>query len=208
MGIIIASNYNLIIEALSHLLVEAGFNVCGSLNSLDDASHEIIFRQCSSIILTDPAFDLPLHVVLQRLHSISRGVPIILLPIAEKKYSSSILRESSLRSILSLDCRILDVRIAVKCSLSGARYVMPAIMDSLVADNSDQKDRKLSSREREVLLLIAKGCSMSEIADKLSLSVKTVSSHKRSIKNRLRMKSTSEIIRYAIGTGLLICNSA
>jgi DNA-binding NarL/FixJ family response regulator len=64
-----------------------------------------------------------------------------------------------------------------------------------------QKD--LSDREEEVLRLIAQGYSNKEIAAKLSISVKTVESHKTNLMEKLELRSRTEIVRYAVRQGWL-----
>lgn len=59
-------------------------------------------------------------------------------------------------------------------------------------------DDKLSVREKEVLKLVAEGASNKEIADRLNISVRTVDHHRARIIDKLNLKSTAELIRYAI----------
>jgi RNA polymerase sigma factor (sigma-70 family) len=59
-------------------------------------------------------------------------------------------------------------------------------------------DDKLSVREKEVLKMVAEGASNKEIADKLNISVRTVDHHRARIIEKLNLKSTAELIRYAI----------
>jgi DNA-binding NarL/FixJ family response regulator len=59
-------------------------------------------------------------------------------------------------------------------------------------------DDKLSTREKEVLKLVAEGASNKEIGDKLNISVRTVDHHRARIIEKLNLKSTAELIRYAI----------
>ena len=59
-------------------------------------------------------------------------------------------------------------------------------------------DETLSVREREVLKLVAEGATSKEIADKLHISARTVDHHRRSLIEKLNLKSTTELIRYAI----------
>jgi DNA-binding NarL/FixJ family response regulator len=61
----------------------------------------------------------------------------------------------------------------------------------------------LSDREYEVMLMIASGKAVSEIADELSLSVKTISTYRARILDKIHMKSNAEITRYAITRGLV-----
>lgn len=68
---------------------------------------------------------------------------------------------------------------------------------------SDPSDAKLSSREREVLILIAEDHSLKSIALKLNISLKTVESHKATVMRKLNIHSTVGLARYAIREGLV-----
>ena len=61
----------------------------------------------------------------------------------------------------------------------------------------------LSDREYQVFLLIASGLSTSDIAARLNLSVKTISTHKARIKEKTKLGNTSEIVRYALKHNLI-----
>jgi DNA-binding NarL/FixJ family response regulator len=61
----------------------------------------------------------------------------------------------------------------------------------------------LSTREREVLQLVAEGLKSDKIASRLFISVKTVSSHRRHIMKKLKLNSVAELTRYAVSEGLV-----
>ena len=73
----------------------------------------------------------------------------------------------------------------------------------LAGVNDGPAHARLSDREYEVLRLLAAGRSPSEIAADLHLSVKTVSTHKTHIQEKLGVGSTAELVRYALEHGLL-----
>ena len=66
----------------------------------------------------------------------------------------------------------------------------------------DASDDKLTMRQREVLRLIATGCTAKEIAHQLNISVRTAEFHRAAIMNRLALHSTAEMTRYAIASGI------
>jgi DNA-binding NarL/FixJ family response regulator len=95
---------------------------------------------------------------------------------------------------------------AIRKVLTGGRYVSPALAEHLARevghDLSRQPHQLLSDREFEILRMIATAKTASAIADELSLSVKTVSTYRARILAKMSMKTTSELIRYAIKHGL------
>jgi DNA-binding NarL/FixJ family response regulator len=98
---------------------------------------------------------------------------------------------------------------ALREVLDGRFYVTPLItkdiMQSLLDPNFAGEDRtgQLTSRQREVLQLVAEGKSLKEIAAKLNLSTKTVEYHKRSIMDELGLRTTAELTRYAVKHGIV-----
>jgi two-component system invasion response regulator UvrY len=90
---------------------------------------------------------------------------------------------------------------AVERVLRGRRYLSSELSEHLaekIADDAAlQPHEQLSEREFEVFCLIAFGASTAEAAEKLSLSPKTVHTHRRGILNKLNLKSNADMVRYA-----------
>jgi DNA-binding NarL/FixJ family response regulator len=92
---------------------------------------------------------------------------------------------------------------AIERVLKGGRYVSQSIAEKLtdVAQGNLEGialHELLSDREFEVLRLLGEGKSVSQIADELALSVKTVSTYRARICEKLRLESTADLIRYAV----------
>jgi DNA-binding NarL/FixJ family response regulator len=89
----------------------------------------------------------------------------------------------------------------------GGRYLTPSLTENITMNffSEDQKSLydKLSIRELEVITLLAEGKTLSNIATDLSLSPKTISTYRERILTKLNLKTTSDLIRYAIKEGLV-----
>ena len=96
---------------------------------------------------------------------------------------------------------------ALRSVASGRRYINSDVADSLASHVDVSSPRSLhealSNREYEVMCLIAQGKSVSEIADALALSVKTVSTYRTRILEKLDLRHNAEITRYAMKHGLV-----
>lgn len=96
---------------------------------------------------------------------------------------------------------------AIRKVLSGGKYVSDSLAERLAFDlQEDARERpheKLSDREHEVMRLIASGKTVTQIAKELSLSVKTISTYRSRILEKMRMKTNAEIVYYAIEHGLI-----
>jgi DNA-binding NarL/FixJ family response regulator len=99
-----------------------------------------------------------------------------------------------------------ELMAAVRKVASGNRYVVSAVAQQAVFDLSAASDNALhellTPRERDILGLLVKGKKVTEIAQEYGLSVKTVSTHKINIKQKMRISSDAELMRYAIAHGL------
>lgn len=91
---------------------------------------------------------------------------------------------------------------AIRKVIQGRRYVSPALAEHLVDAVTHSPNAplhtSLSDRELQVLCLLASGKTVTEIAAELSLSVKTVSTHRSRMLEKMHMKTNAELIHYAI----------
>src|SRR5437016_10304942 len=96
---------------------------------------------------------------------------------------------------------------AIKKVLAGGRYVSPSLAEKLASylaiDTPNPPHERLSDREFVVLRMIASGRTVSQIADELSLSVKTVSTYRTRILEKMGMTSNAELTHYAIKNELV-----
>jgi RNA polymerase sigma factor (sigma-70 family) len=120
-------------------------------------------------------------------------------------YVREILRAGA-HGYLLKDASDQDLVDAVRAVSNGQGYLSPAVSDAVLSDYrkhvTDPIDL-LTSREREVLQLIAEGKTNKEIAQDLNLSVYTVDSHRSRIMEKLNLHSANELIRFAIRNGLI-----
>src|ERR1700693_1016932 len=101
-------------------------------------------------------------------------------------------------------CAVSELVTAIKQVLAGHTYVTPLVADRAVeaARAYVRPGPSLTSRQREVLQLVAEGCTAKEIANVLKLSVKTAVFHKMAIMDKLGLRTTAELTRYALEQGI------
>jgi two-component system response regulator NreC len=120
-------------------------------------------------------------------------------------YVREVLRAGA-RGYLLKDSGDADLVAAVRAVAKGEGYLSPSVSESVLSDYrrhvTDPLDL-LSSREREVLQMIAEGKTNKEIATALNLSVYTVEAHRGRVMEKLNMHSTSELVRFALRSGLI-----
>jgi two-component system, NarL family, invasion response regulator UvrY len=97
---------------------------------------------------------------------------------------------------------------AIRKILAGGRYVSPALAENLALgvkkDLTRLPHETLSDREYEVMSYIASGKTVTEIAEELSLSAKTISTYRARVLEKLGVKNSAKIVQYAIRNGLVI----
>ena len=96
---------------------------------------------------------------------------------------------------------------AIQTVLSGKKYLSPTmiqlIADRIHSGDDENPQDKLSFREFQTLKMLASGLTVSDIAEKLFLSVKTISMYRSRILQKLKLKNNSELISFAIKNKLL-----
>ncbi len=108
------------------------------------------------------------------------------------------------------DCAFEELEIALSTVLKDQIYLSPAVTSGLINSLTDDKDvsdhsqslSKITSREREVLQLLAEGHSTADIAGKLNISDKTVESHRKNIMDKLNIKNVAALTKFAIRAGI------
>jgi len=120
-------------------------------------------------------------------------------------YVREILRAGA-RGYLLKDSADADLLAAVRAVAKGEGYLSPGVSDAVLSDYrrhvTDPLDL-LTSREREVLQMIAEGKTNKEIATTLTLSVYTVEAHRGRVMEKLNLHSTGELVRFAVRSGLI-----
>ncbi|HUW14698.1 MAG TPA: response regulator transcription factor [Anaerolineae bacterium] len=103
-----------------------------------------------------------------------------------------------------------DLVSAIRVVSAGGVFLYPTLAQALVADFLERggtgvmaSGEVLTSRERQVLTMIAEGRTNQEIADGLVISIKTVDRHRENIMRKLNLHSRVELVKYAIGKGLI-----
>jgi len=117
--------------------------------------------------------------------------------------------KSGASGYLLKDCAFEELALAIRTVVAGKTYLSPSISGVVVDDYLHRLSKAdfsglevLTSREREVLQLLAEGKSTKQIALKLHISVKTVETHRRQIMNKLDIHTVAELTKYAIRKGL------
>lgn len=128
---------------------------------------------------------------------------------SDKRFVMEMLRAGASGYLLK-DCAFEELDEAIRAVMEDRTYITPRIVDIIVKDYFSQVEKPsssalstLTSRQYEVLQLLAEGKTTREIARQMALSVKTIESHRQQIINKLNIRSVAGLTKYAIREGLI-----
>jgi DNA-binding NarL/FixJ family response regulator len=140
--------------------------------------------------------------VIQELHRERPALPLLVLSMHPEAELAPRLLKAGAAGYLVKEGATRDLVEAIRRVHAGGRYVSPALAEKLAFDLALPAGKKphelLSDREYQVFLRIASGRSAHEIAAELSVSVKTVRTHRDRILDKMSMKNDVELTRYAL----------
>jgi two-component system invasion response regulator UvrY len=145
--------------------------------------------------------------VLQQLQTLKPDLRVLILSMyPERQYAVRALK-SGAAGYLTKESVPDELIAAIRKVARGGKYVSQSLAEQLTSELRGEVEKEphetLSDREFQVMTLLAAGKSVTDVAEELSLSVKTVSTYRARILDKLNLKSTAEIIRYALEQGLV-----
>jgi two-component system, NarL family, response regulator NreC len=203
--ILLAEDHVMVRQGLRTFLEQAGMAVIGEAGDGQEALR-IAHEQHPDVAVLD--IGMPYLNGLETARRLRESLPqtkIVLLTMhTEDPYVLEAIQAGAVGYVLKTQA-MLDLVQAIQNVLQGQIYLSPRISRALVTaylTRSDLPPDPLTSREREVLQLIAEGETTKEIAWRLKLSAKTVESHRIRLMRKLDIHETATLVRYAIRRGL------
>lgn len=206
--LLIADDHAIFREGLKHILEEHPDIVVA-----DEAANgwevlDKVWKRDFDIVLLDISMPgMPAIDVLKRLKAEKPRLPVLILSMyPEDQYAVRFIRAGA-SGYLTKESAPDELITAIRRITSGRKYITSSLAERL-ADEIEPDAGKplhdtLSDREYEVFRLIASGKTVTEIADALSLSVKTISTYRSRILEKMRMKTNAELMHYVLKHGLL-----
>ena len=208
MNILIADDHPLIRKGLRQILMDS--IAIGRIFEAENgtAAMESLRTQSIDVLILDISMpDKDGIEVLKDVKMLYPSLPVLMLSIQpETQYALRALRfgASGCLNKASAPEALIDAIIKVR---QGGRYISEEVSDLLLQnlqmDHPDAPHTGLSEREFQVMLMLASGASLSEISNKLYLSVKTVSTYRARLLAKMHMKNNTQLTYYAIEHNLL-----
>jgi DNA-binding NarL/FixJ family response regulator len=207
--LLIADDHWLMMEGLSRLLAEE-YDIVGAVGDGRSLIHEAR-RLTPDIIVLD--------VAMPELNGIEAARQLVpLLPETKLIFVTQQLEKDYVRAAFQAGARAYvakqsastELLTAIRMALQGRFYVTPLVSLNGLGSVRDSRQNpadliggQLTPRQREVVQLVAEGKTMKEISAALNISVKTVEFHKTTLMNELGLRTTADLIRYALAQGIV-----
>lgn len=194
--ILIVDDHPVVILALKIILEQNNFNIIGETNNGVDALRLIKELSPDAVILDIGIPQLDGLEVIDRSRRLNNNPPILVLTAQPSEHFVSRCIQAGASGFVSKQKDLTEVTGALKAILSGHSY-FPILANSNVISKSSQDEaeliKKLSTREMVVLQQLATGLSNKEIADRMLLSNKTISTYKTRLLEKLNAKTLVDI---------------
>jgi two-component system invasion response regulator UvrY len=209
MRILIADDHAIVRKGIRQLLVEE--YPSATIEEVGDSESLIAKTNTENwdVVICD--LDMPGRSgldAMQQIKAMHPKLPVLIMSIyPEEQYARRLLKAGA-AGYLSKDAATEDLAKAVRQVMQGRKYISPTVAQMIVDDigqnGADKASHEsLSNREFEIFKLIASGKSVSEIADKLSLSSATISTHRARILAKMNLRANAELTRYALDNKLI-----
>jgi DNA-binding NarL/FixJ family response regulator len=209
MRLVIAEDNTLIRTGL-RLLVETlpDVRVVGEAAFGADAVELIVSLQPDVAIMDISLPGLSGLEAIRRVGKLAPDVPIIVISCDGEEASVHKALSAGARAYMGKDSDVSQLKAALRSAKAGQVYLSSCVrtpmLEAMIARGNDATPLDLlTSRQREVLQLVAEGNSTKEIAARLDLSIKTVETHRGAIMQRLGLRDVTGLVRFAMSQGLV-----
>jgi DNA-binding NarL/FixJ family response regulator len=205
--ILIAEDQQLVRQGLVALLRTEEIEIVGEAED-GEAAVEMVHRLRPDIVLMDLSMPVLDGVdATRRIKRTDPDVKVLILTVAncERRVAEAMAAGADGYALKKLGHE--ELMAAIAAVRSGKPYLGPGLSEEMVREYMDGEvvsgGGSLTAREREVLRLIAQGLKNREIADSLSIAIKTVETHRTKIMQKLDLHNSAELATYAIRRGLI-----
>ena len=201
--ILIADDHAIIRHGLKQIIEESGeMRVVAEADCGIDALRKIRGIECDVVLLDISMPDMSGIDVLKQIHAERPQLPILILSIyPEDQYAMRLIKAGA-AGYMTKESAPPEVVKALLRVAGGKKYISAAVAEILANELGTAEERLphqiLSDREYQIFLLLASAQTVSEIADALALSVKTVSTYRSRVLEKMRLNNNAELMRYAI----------
>jgi DNA-binding NarL/FixJ family response regulator len=205
-GVVLVEDQTIFRELLAEVLTaEGGYTILGQFREGLTAIEACSSRLAPDLVILDAVLpDLNGLDVLAKLLALRPGLSVMMVTAHERPPLVQDAVRLGARGFVTKGTPLRELREGIRRVAERGTYFC-SVTSAILAQNlkSPPSEAELSPRQRQIVQLVARGLSSKEIADELSISVKTVANHRLQIRERLELHDIASITRYAIERGLV-----
>lgn len=206
--VLIADDHRIVRDGLKRILADTGDIIVTGEAHNGRATLEKLREADFDLVLLD--ISMPRTGGLDVLKQIRRdypNIPVLVLTMhPEEQYATRVLKLGA-AGYLTKESAAEDLEEAIRKVIDGRKHITSSLAEKLAHelynDSDTELHKKLSNREYEVMIMIASGSKLKDIAEALSLNVKTISTYRTRILEKMKMKSNAEMTHYAMSKNLV-----
>lgn len=207
--ILVVDDHSIVRQGLKQILADSqSLVVAGEASTGQEALQKIRSSNFDMVIMDISLPDRSGLDMLEQIKMIAPKLPVLILSMhAEEQYATRAFK-SGASGYLTKESASEQLVIAINKVAQGGKYISPSLAEKLVfelvKDSEKALHENLSDRELQVLCLLASGKTLTDISQTLHVSVKTVSTYRTRILEKMGMHNNAELIRYALENKLVI----
>jgi len=205
--VLIADDHAIVRQGLKQIIEENGeMRVVAEAANGADALYKMREIACDVVLLDISMPGKSGIEVLKQIREEKPKLPVLMLSIYPEDQYAVRLIKSGAAGYMTKESAPMEVVEAVRRVASGKKYISPTVAEMLANDILAPEEKRphetLSNRDYQIFLLFASAKTATENADALALSVKTVSTHRSRILEKMHMHNNAELMHYAIENNL------
>ena len=207
-SVLIVDDHPIVRQGLSQLInAEDDLEVCGNAATVEEALQSLGESYPDVVIVDLSLAHSDGLELIKEIRSETRHLPVLVLSMHDENMYAERLLSAGANGYIMKQAAADQLLIALRRVLAGGVYVSEHLGSSMIerfAGNDRKKAsnpiERLSNRELQVLNLIGRGKTTREIAENLTLSVKTVESHRQRIKKKLNLQTSAQLVQFAVSS--------
>lgn len=207
-NVVLADDHNMVRESLARVLEESGrVTVKGQASDVASLMATVRYEMPDCVVIDYSMPDLDAPHAIRALLKEHKRLKVLVLTVHENAHYAVRAFEAGAHGYMIKSAAVDELVEAINTVSRGEVYISPKVSQEVWAQlRRPKRERKgldaLSTREFDALQILASGASLQECAEKMKVTVSTVSTYRSRILEKLDLSTTAELIRYAVENGL------
>jgi two-component system, NarL family, invasion response regulator UvrY len=205
--ILIVDDHMVVREGLRGFLADTpDLWITGEASTAREALSQLRAGEWDLVLLDISMPDQNGLITLKQIKRLRPDLPVLIFSMLSEKEHAIRSLEAGASGFVTKDSTPEQIREAIRRAVRGGRYVSPELAERLLTQTLPQRSKlpheRLTARELEMMLRIARGQALTQIGRELHLSVKTISTHRARVLQKMELATNADLTRYVISHGL------